>query len=265
MHLRLLALGLALGLTSAQVVSDCDPTKGEDCEPNPAFSTSHNFIFNQTPSYELWENYAGEVTYDPSYGAKFTISAQGESPTIRMRQYFFFGRTEVHMKVAPGQGIVSSMMWLSDNLDEVDWEFLGTNDTHAMSNYFGKGHQDWHNGEEHPMTGMHDDYHNYTCYWTEEKLEWWIDGGLIRTLLYDDAEGGKYFPQTPMRLSLGIWAGGDPELPEGTRQWAGGDTDFDSGPYDMYVQSIFIEDFSEGKEYVWTDETGSMESIEVVE
>jgi hypothetical protein len=266
MHLkRLLAIAASLGLASAQVVSECNPTKGDDCEPNPALGTQKFFNFNSTPNGLLWESYAGDVTYDPETGAKFTIAERGVSPTIRTKFYFFWGRTEVIMKAAPGKGIVSSMMWLSDDLDEVDWEFLGTNDTHALSNFFGKGNQDWHNGDEHPMSGIHTDYHNYTCHWTKEKLEWWIDGNLVRTLTYDEASGGKYYPQTPMRLSLGIWAGGDPELPEGTREWAGGDTDFGAGPYDMYVKSVDITDFSTGKEYLWTDDTGSYSSIKVVE
>lgn len=258
------AASLLLGLTSAQVATDCNPME-KDCPADPALGTSHNFIFNSTPNGGLWETTAGQVDYTADKGAKFTINKQGDSPTIRSKFYFFWGRTEVLLQVAPGKGIVSSMMWLSNDLDEVDWEFLGSNTTHAQTNYFGKGEQDWHNGAAFPMDGMQDDFHNYTCNWTKDKLEWYIDSNLVRTLTPDEANSTRNYPQTPMRMSIGIWAGGDPSLPEGTREWAGGDTDYDAGPYDMYVKSAYVEDYSTGKEYEWTDRTGSYESIKVVE
>jgi hypothetical protein len=206
------------------------------------------------------------VTYDPNLGAVFTIDKQGVSPTLTTNFYFFGGRTEMLLKVAPGRGIVSSMMWLSDTLDEVDWEFFGTNATAAQSNYFGKGEQDFHNALYFEANGdVHDDFHNYTTIWTQEKLEWWLDGNLVRTLLPKDAKGGRNYPQTPMKLSMGIWAGGDPSMPQGTREWAGGDTEFDKAPFTMYVKSVRIEDATKDvKEYSYGDRTGSWQSIKAV-
>ncbi|KYK58942.1 hypothetical protein DCS_00069 [Drechmeria coniospora] len=261
--LPLAALGAALaGLASAQVHTDCNPLN-TTCPPDPGFGTEADFYFNSTPPAELWETIAGTVSYDAKKGAAFTINKQGDSPTIRTKFYFFFGRTEIFLKVAPGTGIVSSMMWLSDVLDEVDWEFLGSNKSFASTNYFGKGEQDWHNGGMHPMTGMQDDYHNYTTVWTKEKIDWYIDGALVRTLLSKDANNSRTYPQTPMRMSIGIWAGGDPSLPEGTRKWAGGDTNYADGPYTMYVTQAHVTDFSTGKEYSYGDKSGSADSIKM--
>ncbi|EFZ03928.1 glycoside hydrolase family 16 protein [Metarhizium robertsii] len=251
-----------LGLAAAQVHTDCNPME-RDCPANPAFGTDHNFNFNITPSSDLWETTAGTVSYDAKTGAAFTINKQGDSPTLRTKFYFFFGRTEIHLKVAPGRGIVSSMMWLSDDLDEVDWEFLGSNKTFATTNYFGKGRQDFKNGGSHPMTGMQDDYHNYTTVWTKDSIEWFIDGNHVRTLNSKDANNTHNYPQTPMRMSVGIWAGGDPSLPEGTRLWAGGDTDYANGPYTMYLKSAQVTDYSSGKEYTYGDRSGSWESIKI--
>ncbi|OAA34043.1 Concanavalin A-like lectin/glucanase, subgroup [Metarhizium rileyi] len=252
-----------VGLAAAQVHTSCNPMERE-CPANPAFGTDHNFNFNVTPSGDLWETTTGTVTYNAKTGAAFAINKQGDSPTIRTKFYFFFGRTEILLKVAPGQGIVSSMMWLSDDLDEVDWEFLGSNKTFATTNYFGKGRQDYKNGGSHPMSGMQDDYHNYTTVWTKESIEWFIDGNHIRTLNSKDANNTLNYPQTPMRLSIGIWAGGDPSLPEGTRQWAGGDTNYANGPYTMYLKSAQVTDFSSGKEYTYGDRSGTWESINIV-
>jgi hypothetical protein len=66
-----------------------------------------------------WESVGGGNVSYTSSGAEFTISAKGDSPTIQTAWYMFFGRIEVHMKAAPGTGIVSSIVLLSDDLDEV--------------------------------------------------------------------------------------------------------------------------------------------------
>ncbi|KAK5988407.1 putative extracellular glycosidase [Cladobotryum mycophilum] len=263
---HLLAAASLLGFAAAQVHTDCNPMQDGDCPSDPAFSADHTWNFNSTPSYELWETTAGAVQFDSENYAQFTIAKQGDSPTIRTKFYFFFGRTEIWLKVAPGRGIVSSTMWLSDDLDEVDWEFLGSNDTHASTNYFGKGRQDYLNGGLHPMPGgMQDDFHNYTTVWTKEQIDWFIDGQHVRTLTAVSANNTQNYPQTPMRLSIGIWAGGDPSLPEGTRKWAGGDTDYSQGPYTMHVKSAQVTDFTNGKEYIFGDDSGSWQSIKVVE
>jgi len=260
---------LALFATPAlgQVTSDCNPMERDGCPANPAFGTAHAFDLAQEPSEALWEQTVRGVEFDSEHGALFTISNEGESPTLRTMFYFFYGRTEIHMKCAQGTGIISSTMWLSDVLDEVDFEMFGTKGTLSASNYFGKGVQKFTNGGEHTVSGdIRDAYHNYTTVWTAEKLEWWIDGAKVRTLVPDDAKNSttneSYYPQTPMRLSIGIWAGGDPDLPEGTRQWAGGDTDYTKSPFTMYVKNVTVEDYTTGaKEYTYSDRTGSADSI----
>ncbi|KAL2754089.1 glycoside hydrolase family 16 protein [Sodiomyces alcalophilus JCM 7366] len=251
----------------AQVTSDCNPMNRTDCPPNPALGMAHTSHFNATPHSEAWEVHAGAVEYHPDDGVSFAIHKQGDSPTIRSKFYIFGGRTELHLKASAGKGIISSMMLLSDTLDEVDWEFVGINETMALSNYFGKGEEIYTEGVEHATPfNVFDDYHNYTTVWTKERLEWWIDGHRVRVLHREEAlRNGELYPQTPMRLYLGIWAAGDPRLPEGTREWAGGDTEYDKGPYVMYIKKVHVEDFSSGKEYVYADDSFSWEGIDIIE
>ncbi|KAL2183679.1 concanavalin A-like lectin/glucanase [Thermothelomyces heterothallicus CBS 203.75] len=262
----LLVWSALVGNAAAQVHTDCYPMN-KTCPPDPAFGLDVNFNFNTTPNIDVWETQVGPVTWDPENGAGFTITKQGDSPTIRTKFYYFWGRTEVHMKAAKGTGVISSIMMLSDNLDEIDWEFFGGNKTTAQSNYFGKGVvPDVPNAVYHQIPGsVSDDFHNYTTVWTKDYLDFYIDGDKVRTLLPQDANNSYYYPQTPMRLSIGIWAGGDPRLPQGTRDWAGGTTDYSQGPFEMLVKSAHITDFSSGKEYVYTDRSGSWESIKIVE
>ncbi|KLU83023.1 extracellular cell wall glucanase Crf1 [Magnaporthiopsis poae ATCC 64411] len=243
-------------------LTDCQPLV-KDCPPNKAFGMAHNWNFNTTPAG--WETKVRPVTYDNNNGASFTITKQGESPTIRSTYYIFFGRVEIIAKAAPGVGMISSMMLLSDDLDEIDWEFLGINSTHALTNYFGKGIEDFTKGEYYPVKGgVQADFHNYTTLWTKDRLDWIIDGQIVRTLLPKDANNTYNYPQTPMRLSMGIWASSDPRLPKGTQEWGGGASDFSKGPFSMNVKSTYIEDFSTGKEYVYGDRSGTYQSIKVV-
>ena len=86
---------------------------------------------------------------------------------------------------------------------------------------------------------------------------------MVRTLQYEDALGGKNFPQTPMTVRLGIWAGGDKANSNGTIEWAGGLIDYHGGPYTMTVQQVHVQDFTSGKEYSYGDMTGSYQSIKV--
>lgn len=259
-----LLVSLAAIPVSAQVYTDCNPLN-ETCPADPALGTEYVQYFNATPREGVWNVTMGEITYNSATGAAFTVSKKGEAPTIQTNFYFFFGRTEVWLKVAPGAGIISSIVWLSDILDEVDWEFFGTNTTHAETNWFGRGEPDFTNAIYHPMSSSPiDDYHNYTTTWTNTSMDFYIDGQKVRTLLPKDAKGGKNYPQTPMKFSLGIWAAGDPDQPEGTREWAQGTTNYDDGPFTMYVKSAAIQDYSTGKEYVYSDNSGTWQSIEVV-
>lgn len=269
MSIRSLILPAALLLgtlqhVEAQTTTACNPLNTTGCPTDPAFGTDYNFVFNTTPAEGAWETTAGTVDYTDN-GAEFTINKQGDSPTIRTKFYIFFGRVELWWKVAPGQGIISSMMLLSDDLDEVDWEFLGANGTVVETNYFGKGkgNYTWE-GDYAVSGGTTSDYHNYTLDWTNSSLNWYIDGEHVRHLTPEAANNSVNYPQSPMRLSLGIWAGGDPTEPLGTIEWAGGETNYSNGPYTMYVKSCRITDYNTGTAYNYTDMSGDWQSIEVI-
>jgi hypothetical protein len=42
------------------------------------------------------------------------------------------------MTAAKGQGIISSVVLQSQDLDEVDWEWIGGQEGKVQANYFGK-------------------------------------------------------------------------------------------------------------------------------
>lgn len=244
--------------------ADPDPT--ESCSPDTALGSS-SFSSSWTSSSSLgdgWTTTAGKVNFGAD-GALFTINGAGDAPTIQSDFYFFFGSLEVTMKAAPGVGIVSSIVLLSDTLDEVDWEFVGGDATQTQTNYFGKGNTTTYDRAIwYPVASPQTTSHTYTVDWTAESITWAIDGTVVRTLPYAAANGGQNYPQTPMRVRIGNWAGGAPGNAEGTIEWAGGETDFSKAPFTMSVSSVKVTNYSPGSEYVYKDMTGSYESIEVV-
>jgi hypothetical protein len=216
---------------------------------------------------KVWNMTAGPMKYELQNGAEFTITERGLSPTIKSQFYIMFGSVSVTMQAAKGQGIISSIVLQSETLDEVDWEFTGTNTTHVQTNFFGKGNTtSFDRGADFPVDNPQNSWHNYTVHWTQQEIQWWIDGQMVRQLAYNGKGtlDGYNYPQTPMTVRLGIWAGGDAKQPQGVIDWAGGLTDY-KDVYTMYVKSVNVTDFGRGKEYVYGDKSGSWESIKAVQ
>jgi beta-glucanase (GH16 family) len=220
-----------------------------------------------------WSLADGTTLNYGSNGAEFTISTKTNAPTISSDKYIFFGKVDAVLKAAPGNGIVSSFILESDDLDEIDWEWLGSTDTSVESNFFGKGNTTTYDRAiYHNVADPIGTWHTYTIDWTSAYVKWSIDGNLVRTLNYGDALalGGKNFPQTPMKIKMGNWVGcadeaaNQPSSPTyGTCQWAGGPADFSKAPFTMYVKSVTIQDSSCGSEYSYGDTSGSYQSIKI--
>jgi beta-glucanase (GH16 family) len=134
------------------------------------------------------------------------------------------------------------------------------------SNYFGKGNTtSYDRAIYHTLPfAPQDDFHNYTLHWTQEQTQWIVDGNIVRTLKYADANGGKNYPQTPMKVSLGSWAAGDSKNEKGVIEWAQAETDYSKGPFFMNVKSANIQDASTGAQYVYSDRSGNWDSIKIV-
>lgn len=160
---------------------------------------------------------------------------------------------------------MSSIVLESDDLDEIDWEWIGGSADQVQTNYFGKGNTSSYDREIWvAASATETTLHNYTVNWQCDKTEWYVDGALVRTLNYADAVGGSNYPQTPMRLKIGIWAGGDTTLnSEGTVTWAGGATDYSQGPFSMDLQRVEITNANPGSSYSYGDQTGSYTSVKI--
>ncbi|KAL8893338.1 MAG: hypothetical protein Q9192_005365 [Flavoplaca navasiana] len=260
------AAGNILWQANAQVTTKCDPTK-VTCPNDQGLSTdTYSIDFTTTKTLPLeWElaNYANVGLGDQ--GVELTFAKRYDAPTMWTKFRFFFGRVEFVVKAAPGVGIISSMVLLSDDFDEIDWEFLGGATTNVQTNYFGKGYTGTYNRSTSPaVESPQTQYHTYALDWTTEALTWSIDGVVVRTLKAAEADGnGDQYPQSPMKVSLSLWDGGDPDSP--TKEWAGGVTPIPPPePYTMYVKSVKIFNQNPAQQYQYTDKSGSWRSIKVI-
>ncbi|KAF2267429.1 hypothetical protein CC78DRAFT_434947, partial [Lojkania enalia] len=244
--------------SSAQTYSNCNPLTRTDCPPDSALGRTVNIDFtSESDSFTP----QGSPTYG-SDGVSFTVAKSGDSPQLTSKWYIMFGRVEVVLKAAPGAGIVSSFVMQSDTLDEIDWEWLGASPDEVQSNYFGKGQVTTYNrGAFHADPGSQSGFKTYTIEWSANQIVWQIDGTTVRTLVPSDTD--NQYPQTPMQIKIGAWAGGDPALnAPGTVEWAKGPTDYSQGPFTMQVKSLIVQDYSTGTQYIYGDQSGTWQSIQ---
>lgn len=210
------------------------------------------------------------VEYDDEKGAIFSMSKDSDAPTKASEKYIFFGELECTVQAAPGKGIITAIVLQSDDLDEIDWEWVGAEKNEVQSNYFSKGDDStWDRVGFHDVDDVTGQFHTYGLVWTPEKIDWNIDGNTIRTLKASDAGGGKKFPQSPMQIKLGTWVAGRKDAPEGTVEWGGGRADWSNGASNGYFQSCKIVDYMGGEDAATSyhypaNYDGMWESIEVI-
>ncbi|KAB8346071.1 hypothetical protein FH972_023123 [Carpinus fangiana] len=243
----------------AQTFTKCNPLQ-QTCPADTALGKSITADFTSESSD--FSGSGGGITYGAD-GASLTVASQGQAPTLESKWYLMFGKVEVSLKAAPGTGIVSSFVMQSDDLDEIDLEWLGGDAAQVQSNYFGKGITGGYDrGAFHPDPTSQSAFTTYTIDWTPDQVVWQINGQTVRVLT--SAQAGNQFPQTPMQIKIGAWAGGDPSNAPGTISWAGGQTDYSAGPFTMVVKSVTATDYSTGTQYKYGDNSGSWQSIQAV-
>lgn len=88
------------------------------------------------------------------------------------------------------------------------------------------------------LSDTYSNFHDYEINWTPDEITWLVDGVSGRTLKRTDTWNSTTnqwdFPQTPSRVELSIWPGGDSSNSQYTIDWAGGAIDWDSTDIQNY-------------------------------
>ncbi|KAM3472525.1 hypothetical protein MY8738_008805 [Beauveria namnaoensis] len=263
------AATLALAV-SAQTSTTCSPLK-QDCPADPAVGKKSIRCDFTKGACDAFEHIAGkEVTYD-ARGAVSAVDAPMQAPTLQCKKTIFFGKLEVEMKAAPGKGIITSVVLLSDDLDEIDIEAVGSDTARIQSNTFSRGDSTRHDllgylsvADTTAAAG-----HTYTVDWTTERIQFAVDGVVQRTLRRADIP--DRYPESPMRVKLGAWVAGYEGNAPGTIEWAGGVADFSGGAAEAVFKRVTVTDYAGGsaaterdvEKYSYGDRSGSSKSIRI--
>ncbi|AET41367.1 putative glycosylase Ecym_8071 [Eremothecium cymbalariae DBVPG len=154
---------------------------------------------------------------------------------ITSAKAFLYGRAAVTMRTSRGTGVITAIVFMSSTQDEIDFEFIGGELTMVQTNYYYQGELDHSKMQKHPLpSDSFEEFHIYEVDWDSERINWLVDGSVVRTLFkrdtWDPAAGIFKYPQTPMTLQISLWPAGTSDAPTGTIQWAGGLIDWDHSP-----------------------------------
>ena len=89
-------------------------------------------------------------------------------------------------------------------------------------------------------------FHMYSVDWDKDHIDFLVDNKVVRSVKSNDLPQGRTMPQTPVKLQVGVWGGGDPDGGYWVQQWAGGLIDFSKMPYSAIVQSVNITNKNPG-------------------
>ncbi len=144
--------------------------------------------------------------------------ASGEYATIG--EDYGYGRVEARMKVAKGEGLVTSLFTYYDlnpdpdteENDEIDIEILGKDPTKLETNYYTAGDGD-HSTVIDLGFDASLDFHDYAFEWSPASIKWYVDGKLVHT---EDGSRGP-LPSHPGSIMVNFWAGAG----DAAKTWTG--------------------------------------------
>ncbi|UZJ56978.1 hypothetical protein CBS101457_006298 [Exobasidium rhododendri] len=240
--------GGTCGSGALQCAGGCQPLSSHSvnsCLPNPVCSNK-NITFSPS-DYKNANMFRPILLYDgDSSKAPFTLDygflgagpegvlLELTAPTqtkLSTTDYILYGNIELVARHNALQGLVFTMITMSDIKDEIDWEFTTSDGSDAFTNYFSQGLTV--KGSSATIKGASSfdvsDWHTYGLNWQADSLQWSIDGKVVKTI--KSASVGTQYPNSPSRVQISTWAGGNATNPAGTVAWAGGAIDWTSANY----------------------------------
>ncbi len=156
-----------------------------------------------------------------------------------------YGRFEARMKIPRGQGMWSAFWMLGNNIDTVGWAACGEID--VMENIgrepftvHGTIHGPGYSGANAIGAPFNlannqefaDDFHVYATEWTENKIAFYVDGKLYKTITPQDLPAGKdWVYDHPFFVILNLAVGGN---------WGGAPDETTVFPQTMLVDYVRV-------------------------
>ncbi|KAH9817345.1 family 16 glycoside hydrolase [Melampsora americana] len=153
----------------------------------------------------------------------------GDGATINSTFALLYGKVTFTLQASSVPGSVTAAVLIGTKTDdEIDVEILGGDPTHWQTNVFRSAP-----GETEPLYGVFggvegysgngrvDQVHKYVVDWSPTRIEWSVDGQVMRTLTPSGTlhGGQQHYPSAASRIQIGIW---DASNPSGTSEWAKG-------------------------------------------
>ncbi|ANB16040.1 Utr2p [Sugiyamaella lignohabitans] len=207
-----------------------------------------------------------------------TMANQSYGTVISSTSAVWYGKVSATLKTSHGDGVVSAFIIMSPSKDEIDYEFVGSNVGQAQTNFYYEGILNYTNGASISLSSTNESFHTYEFDWSEDRIQWLIDGQVARTLnkadTYNSTTGQYMYPQTPGIVQLSLWPGGSELNGQGTVDWAGGPIDWnmpefsDPGYLFVTLKDISVECYdppsgatvSGNSSYVFTSNSNLTES-----
>jgi len=91
------------------VLSTCNPLKSSNCDANQALGTSFKEDFkSESPYFDIVK--PNGVSFGDD-GLELKLAKRFDNPTLQSKFYIMFGKVEVTMQAAEGQGMISSFFF----------------------------------------------------------------------------------------------------------------------------------------------------------
>lgn len=170
--------------------------------------------------------------YDDEDSLLLAMPKNSGGTVLSSTRYVWYGKISAKLKTSHLAGVVTAFIIFSNVQDEIDYEWVGANLTTTQTNYYFEGYLNYTESYNISSSDTFENFHTYEVDWHEDYITWSVDGVVGRTLnrndTYNSTSQEYAFPQTPSRVQISIWPGGNATNAPGTIDWAGGEIDWDA-------------------------------------
>lgn len=173
------------------------------------------YVANYDTTGGFWRNDFREDNIQTGIdGMTLAITEEAERPErpwdsgeIGTRKKYGYGRYEVVMSPAKGQGLISSFFtftgpYFDDPHDEIDIEFLGRNTRQVELNMFAGGRSQGAKVVDLPFDAA-DALHLYAIEWFPDEIIWYVDNVVIHRVTSEE----HTLPSHPGKIMMNLWTG----------------------------------------------------------